>query len=77
MIRARLNSGQFIVGIDAENVRRLKAGEPINLDLRPLGGTDHVYLMYGETLEAIKRELEEAQGHPLPPESTELRRRHD
>lgn len=70
MLRARLNNGVFIFGIDAENVKRLKAGNPIIVSLAELGGTDDVVIMYGETLEDIQRELEEAQGAPLPQPTT-------
>lgn len=66
MIRARLSNGAFILGIDAENVRRLQAGFPILVDLSELGGTDTICLMYGATLDHIKKELEEVSGSPLP-----------
>lgn len=67
MIRARLNNGVCILGIDAENVRRLKQGQPIRVDLSQMGGRDTVVLMYGETMAAIARELERLNGKPLPP----------
>ena len=70
MIRARLKNGDFVVGIDAENVRRLVAGSPIVLDLAPTGGTDRVLILYGPTLAAILAELERANGGPLPPART-------
>lgn len=66
MLRARLNNGPFILGIDAENVRRLQAGKPIIVSLAELGGTDDVVIMYGETLADIQKELETVQGAPLP-----------
>lgn len=67
MIRATLTDGRFLFGIDAENVRRLKAGKPLVLDLTLIGGTDTVLVMYGETAGDIMRELEGATGGPLPP----------
>jgi hypothetical protein len=70
MIRARASNGVFILGIDAENVRRLKAGMPIIVSLAELGGTDNVAIMYGETLADIQRELETATGSPLPKAQT-------
>ena len=66
MLRARLSNGLFIFGLDAENILRLTSGQPIMVSLAELGGTDDFAIMYGETLENIKRELEAAQGSPLP-----------
>lgn len=66
MLRARLNNGPFILGLDAENVKRLTAGKPIVVSLAELGGTDDVMIIYGETLADIQKGLEAAQGSPLP-----------
>lgn len=66
MLRARTNNGIFILGLDEENVLRLKAGEPILVSLAELGGTDDVLIMYGNTLDDIRRELEAATGEQLP-----------
>jgi hypothetical protein len=76
MLRARLSNGLFILGMDAENVRRLKMGEPIVISLAELGGTDDICIMYGETLDDIKKELEANLDAPLPEPKTleELRK---
>ena len=66
MLRARLSNESFLLGIDAENVRRLKAGQPIVIDLRSMGGHDTVLIVYGETLDDIAKEPESVAG-PLPP----------
>jgi len=66
MLRARLSNGLFIFGFDAENIRRLTTGQPIMVSLAELGGTDDFAIMYGETLDDIKRELEAAQSSSLP-----------
>lgn len=66
MLRARLSNGLFILGIDAENVRRFKEGKPIMVSLAELGGSDDVAIMYGETLEAIAAELQSSSGELLP-----------
>lgn len=67
MLKARMSDGRFIIGIDAENVRRLKAGMPITLDMKPLGGSDHIFIVYGETLGDIAVDLEKEFGKlPLP-----------
>lgn len=65
MLRARTNDGLCILGLDAENIRRLTAGQPILVSLAQLGGTDDVMICYGETLEHVQRSLEKAMG-PLP-----------
>jgi len=67
MLRARASNGVFILGLDAENVRNLKDGQPILLSLAELGGKDDIMIVYGETLEAIKKDLEAASGAPIPP----------
>jgi len=69
MLIARAHTGEFFLGLDAENLRRLKDGKPIVLSLAKYGGHDDVIIMVGETLEDIKSELEHIQGGPLPPES--------
>jgi hypothetical protein len=66
MLRARTSDGLFILGLDAENIRRLMAGEPVLVSLAEMGGTDDVMIMAGETLDDIKRELETASGQELP-----------
>lgn len=65
-IRARLTNGTFLIGIDAENVRRLCAGEPMHFDLRKTGGTDVVVIQFGITLEEVMRSWEIQNGGPLP-----------
>jgi hypothetical protein len=66
MLRARTSNGIFILGLDAENIKRLKAGHPILVSLAEMGGTDDVLIMAGETIDDIKKELESAQGSELP-----------
>lgn len=69
MLIARATNGVMILGIDAENVRRLKAGQPILKSLAQFGGKDDIVIVYGDTVDDIKRELERALG-PLPKEMT-------
>ncbi|HEV8653180.1 MAG TPA: hypothetical protein VG276_28240 [Actinomycetes bacterium] len=48
------------LGLSAENVRRLQAGEPIAVDLREqlkIERGPHVMIFFGETEEAMRREL--------------------
>jgi len=65
MLTARMKHGTFIIGLDSESSRKLGAGEPIIIDLRRIGGTDHIALIYGNTNEDLKREIEKATGAPL------------
>lgn len=65
MLIARANNGMMILGIDAENVKRLKEGKPILKALSQFGGKDDVLIVYGDTLDDVQRTLEEAMG-PLP-----------
>lgn len=67
MIRARLSNGAFLFGVDAENIKRLKAGMPLVIELSPMGGSDTVLIMYGETMGDIMAELEKVSGQKLPP----------
>lgn len=70
MIRARLNDGTLILGIDAENVRRLRADQAINVALDDIGGNTgltRIMIMYGNTLQDIQNELEKVLG-PVPAE---------
>lgn len=69
MLIARRDDGLIILGLDAENVRRLKRGKPILKALAQFGGHDDVLIIYGDTLADIQRELEKAFG-PLPPAKT-------
>ncbi len=66
MLKARTTGGTFILGLDAENIKRLQAGQPILLSLAELGGTDDIMIMAGNTVTEMMKELESAQGRPLP-----------
>ena len=65
MLIAHRADGLMILGLDAENVRRLKDGQPILKALSQFGGKDDVLIVYGETIEDIRQQLEGAFG-PLP-----------
>lgn len=67
MIKARLSDGRFILGLDATNVQRLQAGEPIACSLAQVGGTDDLIIMFRPTLQNIIDELQAANGRSLPP----------
>ena len=65
MIHARLTNGDFIFGMDAENIRRLTSGQPVMIELSRLGAEGRIIITYAETLEEITRQLEAKFG-PLP-----------
>jgi len=73
MLRARLSNGDFLFGVDAENIRRLTHGMPLMVDLTSLGGTDKLLIVFGPTMHDIMEQLEQTIGplptaQPLPPD---------
>lgn len=57
MIKARLSNGTIVLGLSARNLERLKGGEPILFDGRRFGFAGNVAILYGETEEAIAKDL--------------------
>lgn len=58
MIKAKLTNGDLLFGISAENVKRLKIGQPIAFNLKDMGLEDRkVMIVYGETEQDIMAEL--------------------
>ena len=56
MIKAR--SGDAIVlGLSAENIRRLQAGQPMKFSLRELGIDQTMYIVAGDTEQSILDDL--------------------
>lgn len=47
-----------LLGITGGNVRRLKMGDPINVDLIPLGIPGEIIICYGDNMTALKKQLE-------------------
>lgn len=67
MIKVKLITGDFILGIAEKEIKRLQAGEPISVAL----GDDedsqpHVLIMYGATMDDAKKEIEKLTGQTLP-----------
>lgn len=50
----------LILGLEEENVRRLRAGKPVFVEGAPLGVQADVILLYGKTSRDIIRELKKA-----------------
>ena len=51
----------YAFGLSEENIKRLKEGQPIKVDLAQMGGTGSVLIFYGET-EDMARDLAELIG---------------
>jgi hypothetical protein len=68
MIQAKLGDGTYLMGLDAENIRRLMSGDDLVINLRKIGGHEVVRVTYGNTLQDVVRRLEKQFG-PLPPAS--------
>jgi len=49
----------YVFGLDAENMQRLRSGEPILVDLTQLGGTGEVLIYFGETMANLQHEIAE------------------
>ena len=57
MLKAHLASGSIVLGIDAENIKRLLEDMPIFVNLKQLKGTDSLLLLAGYTLTDIMEKL--------------------
>jgi len=66
MLVAGVSNGDFIVGLDAENISRLQKGEVIEVKLSEMGGNFNVVIMAGKTLDDVKTEIETGLGVKLP-----------
>lgn len=74
MIKARTNTGLCILGLDAENMKRLMEGKPMLLSLAEIGGRDDIAIVYGETLSDIQAGLESVFGEMPEPSKRMLAR---
>lgn len=58
MIKAVTKKGDLLFGITAENVKKLKEGKPIRINLKDMGLEERlIFIVYGETEEAITLEF--------------------
>lgn len=62
----------YLFGLSELNITRLREGKPIAVQLEQFHGKGTVIIMWGETEEAIKLELEKA-GIQLPAVDTETK----
>lgn len=63
MVIAGTSDNKFILGLDAEDLRKLQNDEMISINLSAVGGSD-VILTFGETEKDIKEHLEAQLGQP-------------
>ena len=68
MLRARTKGGTVILGLSAENVKRLRAGQPMHFSLADIGIDQDIVMLYGETEAAIAEQLN------TPPVNTNARK---
>lgn len=66
MLKAKTTNGVYIFGLTAENVKRLKEGEPIVINLAELGKGDRAIILYGETHQDLLDTLQASTDVPLP-----------
>lgn len=57
MVKAKLSDGTVILGLEEENIKRLKENQPMFLDLSQFGIEQKILIVYGETTEAIHEDL--------------------
>lgn len=61
MIKAKfkgVNGDIIVLGIDAENVKRLKDGKPIHVKGTDIDTDSDIYIVYGHTLDDIAKWLQ-------------------
>jgi hypothetical protein len=58
MIKAKLNNGDLVFGLSAENIKLLKQGKPISVNLKDMGLEERrIMITYGETEDDIYKEM--------------------
>lgn len=57
MIKAITADGTLIFGLSDENLKRLRAGKPISIDLAHMGKSGKILILHGATEEKIVEAL--------------------
>lgn len=65
MIQLKLNN-IVILGVDAENIKRLQEGQPMLIDMTKFGEFNKLAVFYGEKTQDIKNDIEKMTGLKLP-----------
>lgn len=54
MVKAKMTNGDLVFGLSDENIKRLKAGQPIKVNLKDMGLEDrNVFIVHGESEDKI------------------------
>jgi hypothetical protein len=67
VIKAVLSNGSLLIGLSAENIKRLQRDMPIVFDARPFGLKAEIIIVAGETEQAILDELRKIFTDATPP----------
>ena len=65
MIKAKVGSA-WIFGIDKRNIRNLRKDKPLMIKKEETGLSHDLFIIYGDTLEDVARNIEQATGCTLP-----------
>jgi uncharacterized alkaline shock family protein YloU len=57
MLKVKTTDGLIVLGIDAENVKRLKDNQPIRVKGDELQIDHDIYIVYGETIQDITQKM--------------------
>lgn len=57
MIKIKTKDGKVILGLEKENIKRLKQGKPIHIKGSDLGIENDIYIVYGNTKNDIMKDL--------------------
>ena len=60
MIKAKLGKNDLLFGLSEGNIRKLKKGEPIKIDLKEMGMEGTIFICYGKTEMDIMYDLKKA-----------------
>ena len=68
MLKAKMADGLVLLGLEAQNIKRLLEGKPIVLNLQEIGLPERqIMIFYGATIEDMKAELARAGVHLREP----------
>lgn len=63
MIKAKYGNNNILLGVDKENIKRLTEGKPIRVRGKELEIEHDIFIVYGDTLDDIAKELNLPRNH--------------